>query len=261
MAAENMTKLTAVVTGGSRGIGLAIARQLGLDGYNVVVFATRPKEDSMETLKVLDAEGITWHYVQGTLDNREDRQKLVEEAVKVFGRIDVLVNNAGVAPLVRADLLTMTEESYDRVMGINAKGTMFLSQLVANQMLQQDVIGKKRGTIINVGSCSAEVSSVNRGEYCISKSALSMITTLFADRLAGDGILVHEVRPGVIKTDMTSKVQEKYDALINAGAFPIRRWGTPQDVADAVSALCSDKFLYTTGNYIDVDGGFHIKRL
>ena len=261
VTAEKRIKPAAVVTGGSRGIGLAIARQLGLDGYNVVVFATKPRESSMETLRVLDEEGITWHYVQGTLDSRQDREKLVDQAVKVFGRIDVLVNNAGVAPLVRADLLTMSEESYDRVMGINAKGTMFLTQLAANQMLTQEVIGKKRGTIVNVGSCSAEVSSVNRGEYCISKSALSMITTLFADRLAGDGILVHEVRPGVIKTDMTSKVQEKYDALIETGAFPIRRWGTPQDVADAVSALCSDKFLYTTGNYIDVDGGFHIKRL
>lgn len=254
-------KKTAIVTGASRGIGLAIARQLGLDGYQVVVFATRPKEACMETLKTLNEAGITWHYVQGTLDNREDRKRLVEETVETFGRIDVLVNNAGVAPLVRADLLTMTEESYDRVMGINAKGTMFLTQLAANQMLKQEVLGKKRGTIVNVGSCSAEVSSVNRGEYCISKSAMTMITTLFADRLAADGILVHEVRPGVIKTDMTSKVQEKYDALIEAGAFPIRRWGTAQDVADAVSAFCSDQFLYTTGNYIDIDGGFHIKRL
>ncbi len=252
---------TAIVTGGSRGIGLAIAKQLGLDGYQVVVFATKPKETCIEHLKVLDEAGITWHYVQGTLDNREDRNRLVEETLKQFGRIDVLVNNAGVAPLVRADLLEMTEESYDRVMGINAKGTMFLTQLVANQMLKQEVNGKKRGTIVNVGSCSAEVSSISRGEYCISKSAISMITKLFADRLAGEGILVHEVRPGVIKTDMTSTVQGKYDRLIEQGLFPIPRWGTPEDVADAVSALCSDKFLYTTGNYIDIDGGFHIKRL
>jgi 3-oxoacyl-[acyl-carrier protein] reductase len=254
-------KKTAIVTGASRGIGLAVARQLGLDGYQVVLFATRPASACEEQLKELDGAGITWHYVQGTLDSSQDRKRLVQEAVRRFGRIDVLVNNAGVAPLVRGDLLTMTEESYDRVMGINAKGTMFLTQLVANQMLKQEILGKKRGTIVNIGSCSAEVSSVNRGEYCISKSALTMMTTLFADRLAGDGILVHEVRPGVIKTDMTGKVQEKYDALIEAGAFPIRRWGTVQDVADAVSAFCSDLFLYTTGNYIDVDGGFHIKRL
>lgn len=249
------------MTGGSRGIGLAIARQLGLDGYQVAVFATRPRQDCMQQLKTLDDAGICWRYIQGSLDQREDRRRLIEETVETYGRIDVLVNNAGVAPLVRADLLEMTEESYDRVMGINAKGTLFLTQMAAKQMLKQEIIGKKRGVIVNVGSCSAEVSSVNRGEYCISKSAVSMITTLFADRLAGEGILVHEVRPGVIRTDMTSKVQEKYDALIEAGAFPIRRWGTPQDVADAVSAFCSDKFLYTTGNYVDIDGGFHIKRL
>lgn len=254
-------KKTAIVTGASRGIGLAIARQLGLDGYQIVAFATRPQEACGNQMKMLDEAEITWHYVQGTLDSSQDRKRLVQETVKRFGRIDVLVNNAGVAPLERTDLLTMTEESYDRVMGINAKGTMFLTQLVANQMLKQEIIGKKRGTIVNIGSCSAEVSSVNRGEYCISKSAVSMITTLFADRLAGEGILVHEVRPGVIKTEMTSKVQEKYDALIEAGTFPIRRWGTAEDVADAVSAFCSDRFLYTTGNYIDVDGGFHIKRL
>ncbi len=256
-----MNEKTAIVTGGSRGIGLAIAKKLGMDGYNVVIFATRQKEDCKKQLAELEELGICHHYVQGTLDSGEDRRRLIDEAVKHFGRIDVLVNNAGVAPLVRADLLTMTEESYDRVMGINAKGTMFLTQLAACQMLRQEAKGKKRGTIVNVGSCSAEVSSVNRGEYCISKSALSMITTLFADRLAGEGILVHEVRPGVIKTDMTSKVQEKYDAMIEAGAFPIKRWGTPEDVANAVSAFCSDAFLYTTGNYIDVDGGFHIKRL
>lgn len=256
-----MNQKTAIVTGASRGIGLAIAHRLGMDGYHVVVFATRPKEACMERLKVLDEAGISWHYVQGTLDRGEDRKRLIQETVEKYGRIDVLVNNAGVAPLVRADLLEMTEESYDRVMGINAKGTLFLTQLVAKQMLSQEIIGKKRGTIVNVGSCSAKVSSVSRGEYCISKSAVSMITTLFADRLAGDGILVHEVRPGVIRTDMTSTVQEKYDGLIEKGVFPIRRWGLPEDVANAVSAFCSDQFLYTTGNYVDVDGGFHMKRL
>lgn len=256
-----MNEKTAIVTGGSRGIGLAIARKLGLEGFNVVIFATRSETDCREQLSELRTAGICCHYVQGSLDKGEDRKRLIAETVERFGRLDVLVNNAGVAPLVRADLLTMTEESYDRVMGINAKGTMFLTQLAANQMLTQEVVGKKRGTIVNVGSCSAEVSSVNRGEYCISKSALSMITTLFADRLAGEGILVYEVRPGVIRTDMTNKVQAKYDALIEAGAFPIKRWGTPEDVAEAVSAFCSDSFLYTTGNYIDVDGGFHIKRL
>ena len=216
-------KQTAIVTGGSRGIGLAIAKQLGLDGYQVVVFATKPLEDCMEHLKELEEAGITWHYVSGTIDNREDRKRLVEETLETFGRIDVLVNNAGVAPLVRADLLEMTEESYDRVMGINAKGTMFLTQLVANQMLKQEVIGRKRGTIVNVGSCSAEVSSISRGEYCISKSAIAMITKLFADRLAGEGILVHEVRPGVIMTDMTAYAEALREFSSSKGEIPGRK--------------------------------------
>lgn len=186
--------------------------------------------------------------------------RLVEETLETFGRIDVLVNNAGVAPLVRADLLEMTEESYDRGYGDQCQGNMFLTQLIGNQMLKQEVIGRKRGTIVNVGSCSAEVSSISRGEYCISKSAIAMITKLFADRLAGEGILVHEVRPGVIMTDMTSTVKEKYDRLIAEGTFPIPRWGTPEDVAGAVSALCSDQFLYTTGNYYRYRWWFSYKK-
>ena len=181
--------------------------------------------------------------------------------MNAFGRIDVLVNNAGVAPLVRADLLDMTEESFDRVVGINTKGNMFLTQAAAKQMLRLEPLGKKRGTIINISSCSAEVSSVSRGEYCVSKAGVSMLTTLFADRLAAEDILVHEVRPGVISTEMTSAVTEKYDRLIAEGLFPIARWGTPEDVAEAVSVFAGDSFLYTTGDHINVDGGFHIKRL
>ncbi len=254
-------KKTAIVTGGSRGIGFAIAHQLGTDGYNVVIFATTPEEKNERNMEILRRDGIEYLYVQGNLGETEDRERLVMETVKRFGAVHVLVNNAGVAPKVRADLLDMTEESFDRVVGINTKGNMFLTQAVARQMLAQPVEGKKRGTIVNVSSCSAVVSSVSRGEYCVSKAGVSMLTTLYADRLAGEGILVHEVRPGVIATDMTSTVQEKYDGLIERGTFPIARWGTPQDVADVVSAFCSDKFLYTTGNYVDVDGGFHIQRL
>ena len=187
---EKMTmKKTAIVTGGSRGIGYAIARQLGLDGYQVCILATGPQEKYEAALQALTQEGIVWHYVQGSVDRTEDRKRLVEETVARFGRIDILVNNAGVAPLERRDLLEMTEESFDRVIGINTKGTLFLTQLVANQMLKQEVIGPKRGTIVNVGSCSAEVSSVSRGEYCISKAGVSMITQLFADRLANEGIV------------------------------------------------------------------------
>ena len=182
-------------------------------------------------------------------------------ALAAFGRVDVLVNNAGVAPKVRADLLDMSEESFDYVVGINTKGNMFLTQLVAKQMISQEPVDGRKGVIVNVSSCSSVVSSTNRGEYCVSKAGISMLTTLYADRLAAEGILVNEVRPGVIATDMTSTVQGKYDALIEKGTFPIARWGTPEDVAGAVSLLCSPRLRYTTGNYIDVDGGFHIQRL
>ena len=251
-----------IVTGSSRGIGFAIIKQLGLDGYNVVMVATGPQEKNQGAVDELKALGIEVAYVQANVGDHDDRLKIVDAALAAFGRIDVLVNNAGVAPLVRNDLLEMTEESFDRVVGINTKGTMFLTQAVANQMIRQEPVDdRKRGVIVNISSCSAEVSSVSRGEYCVSKAGVSMLTTLFADRLASEGILVNEVRPGVIATDMTSKVSEKYDKLIADGLFPIARWGRPEDIAGAVSAFCSDKLLYTTGSYIDVDGGFHIKRL
>ena len=254
-------KRTAVVTGASRGIGLAIARQLGLDGMNVVMVATGPREKNAYAIEGLKKEGIAVGYVQADISKHDDRLRIVSEAVSLFGRIDVLVNNAGVAPLQRADLLEMTEESFDRVVGINTKGNMFLTQAVAKQMISQEPLDGRRGVIINISSCSSVVSSVNRGEYCVSKAGISMLTTLYADRLAGEGILVHEVRPGVIDTDMTSTVHGKYNKLIDDGVFPIARWGKPEDVANAVSALASDRFMYTTGNYIDVDGGFHIRRL
>ena len=254
-------KLTAIVTGASRGIGLAIAVQLAKDGYNIAVLATRDAEEYVDHIREIEAEGAQVLYVKGNISIAEDRQRLVSETVKTFGAVHLLVNNAGVGPKQRNDLLEMTEESWDRVVGINTKGAMFLTQLVAKQMISQKQEGKKRGTIINISSCSSVVSSTNRGEYCVSKAGVSMLTTLFADRLAAEGILVHEVRPGVIATDMTSGVKARYDALIKEGLFPIARWGTPEDVAGAVSALASERFLYSTGNYIDVDGGFHIKRL
>ena len=169
----------------------------------------------------------------------------------------MLVNVAGIAPRVRRDLLEMTEESYDEVMNINTKGTLFLTQAVANRMIREDI----RGSICNISSLSAYTSSTSRGEYCISKAGVSMITQLFADRLAEFGIPVNEVRPGIIATGMTEKVQEKYDKLIGEGLLPIARWGQPEDVADAVWALCSGRLPYVTGQSIDVDGGFHIRRL
>ena len=252
---------TALVTGGSRGIGLSIVKELGLHGYRVALMATRPEEEYPESTEILRKAGVDYFWFSGDIGNSEDRKRVVLQALEALGTFDVLVNNAGVAPKVRADLLTMTEESFDYVIGTNTKANMFMTQAVALQMMKQPLHGDKRGTIINISSCSAEVSSVNRGEYCVSKAGISMLTKLYADRLAPEGIFVYEIRPGVIRTDMTSQVEEKYTELIKQGMFPIARWGVPEDVAKAVRAFCSDDFCYTTGNYIDVDGGFHIRRL
>ena len=252
---------TALVTGGSRGIGLSIVKELGLHGYRVALMATRPEEEYPESTEILRKAGVDYFWFSGDISNSEDRKRVVLQALEALGTFDVLVNNAGVAPKVRADLFTMTEESFDYVIGTNTKANMFMTQAVALQMMKQPLHGDKRGTIINISSCSAEVSSVNRGEYCVSKAGISMLTKLYADRLAPEGIFVYEIRPGVIRTDMTSQVEEKYTELIKQGMFPIARWGVPEDVAKAVRAFCSDDFCYTTGNYIDVDGGFHIRRL
>lgn len=254
-------KKTAIITGSSRGIGFAVARQLGLDGYNIVMVATSPQENNQAALDALKADGVDCAYVQANIGSSEDRKRILDSALTAFGRVDVLVNNAGVAPKVRADLLEMSEESFDYVVGTNTKGNMFLTQLIAKQMIRQEPLNGRKGVIVNVSSCSSVVSSTSRGEYCVSKAGVSMLTTLYADRLASEEIIVNEVRPGIIATDMTSKVQGKYDELIKEGTFPMARWGTPEDVAGAVSLLCSDRLRYTTGNYIDVDGGFHIRRL
>jgi len=258
-------KKIALVTGGRRGIGRAIAARLFRDGFNVVINGVSPlsPDDRFEDILIDAAENndSELFYVQADVSTASGRQLLVDETLNHFGAIHVLVNNAGIAPKVRADLLEMSEESFDHVLGTNLKANMFLTQMVTKIMLKQPAEGKKRGTIINISSCSAAVSSTNRGEYCVSKAGLNMLTLLYADRLARDGILVHEVRPGVISTDMTSKVKDKYDKLIEDGIFPIARWGSPEDVASAVSVFAGDDFLYTTGNFIDVDGGFHIRRL
>ena len=254
-------KKTAIVTGGSRGIGYGIVRQLGLDGYRIAILDVNNPQDYKDSLEELNRLGIDFLYVQGSTTSQEDREVFLQKTVEKYGDIDVLVNNAGVAPKVRQDLLEMTEESFDYVVGTNTKGTMFMTQLVAKQMLKQEVKGRRRGVIVNISSSSVTVSSTNRGEYCVSKAGVAMLTTLYADRLTADGIQVYEIRPGVIETDMTKVVHKKYSGLIEQGVFPIARWGTPQDIADAVSAFCSEKFIYSTGNYIDIDGGFHIKKL
>ena len=242
---------TAIVTGSASGIGLAIAQKLAAEGYQVYGMSRREQGPSFEN----------FHYISGDVSAAADRQRLVDAALADTGRIDVLVNSAGVAPKIRADLLEMSEESYDYCMNINTRGTMFLTQLVANKMIENTPENGIRGYICNVSSISAYTSSVNRGEYCISKAGLSMVTTLFADRLAEYGIPVNEVCPGIIATDMTSKVQGKYDALIDGGLLPIKRWGQPEDIAAAVWTLCSGALPYVTGQCVNVDGGFHMRRL
>lgn len=242
---------TAIVTGSASGIGLAIAQKLAAEGFAVYGMSRREQGPAFENFT----------YISGDVSCGEDRQRLVDAALANTGRIDVLVNSAGVAPKIRADLLEMSEESYDYCMNINTKGTMFLTQLVANKMKENTPENGIRGYICNVSSISAYTSSVNRGEYCISKAGLSMVTTLFADRLAEYGIPVNEVRPGIIATDMTSKVQGKYDALIEGGILPMKRWGQPEDIAAAVWTLCSGALPYVTGQCVNVDGGFHMRRL
>ena len=232
---------TAVVTGAASGIGLAVSKKFLDEGYTVYGMSRREHAP---------IEHENFVYLSGDISVPADREKLINAP----SRIDVLVNVAGVAPKVRADILEMTEDSYDYVMDINLKGTFFLTQLAANKMKAQGA-----GYICFISSISEYASSVNRGEYCISKAGLSMVTKLFADRLAEYGISVNEVRPGIIATDMTDKVKDKYDALIAGGLLPIKRWGQPQDVAEAVWALCN--MPYVTGQAIDVDGGFHIRRL
>ena len=251
----------AIITGGARGIGWAITKKLAQDGYHTAIIGSSSYERYSDKLQELKTNKIKYKYYQCDISDRESRIQAANAVVEDFGEIHVLVNNAGIAPQSRMDLLEMTEESYDRVVGTNTKGTLFFTQIIAKQMCSQKMKGEKRGTIINISSCSAEVVSINRGEYCISKAGISMITKLFAERLAGEGIFVYEIRPGVIATDMTNAVKEKYDGLLKAGEFPIARWGQPEDVAKAVLVLAGDTFLYSTGNYIDIDGGYHIRTL
>jgi len=245
-----------MVSGCARGIGEAVVRKFLSEGY-CVTGMSRTEEAYVKAKFNSDR----FEYFKGDLSSSSDREGFVKKALDTFGEIRGLVNVAGVAPKIRADLLDTSEESYDYVMDINTKGTFFLTQLVARQMIKNAPNGDIRGYICNTSSLSAYTSSVNRGEYCISKAGVSMITKLFADRLAEYGIPVNEVRPGIIATDMTEKVKEKYDCLIEGGLLPIKRWGKSEDIADAVFALCSGALPYVTGQSLDVDGGFHMRRL
>jgi NAD(P)-dependent dehydrogenase (short-subunit alcohol dehydrogenase family) len=245
---------TALVTGASRGIGRGIALALAAAGHDVVVNYARNAAAAEEVVKQIEEYGVRGRPVQADISLAADRRRLVDEA----GPIDLLVNNAGVAPDVRADLLDATEESFDRVIGINLKGPYFLTQLVAQQMIATGVPGK----IITISSVSAYAPSTNRGDYCLAKAGLAMMTKLYAARLAEHGITVYEIRPGIIATDMTGPVKAKYDRLIHEdGITPIRRWGQPEDVGKAVVAIAQGLLPFSTGQVIDVDGGFHIRTL
>lgn len=251
----------ALITGGSRGIGLGIATQLAKEGWQLAINGVRP-EQSVSTLDDLRKLGVKVLYCQGSVADATIQQRIIHEVINAFGHLNVLINNAGIAPKVRMDLLETTEESYDEVMTTNLKSAFFLSQLAAKEMIKM----KKNhpdsfAAIVNVSSISATVVSINRGEYCVSKAGLSMVTQLFATRLGAEGIPVYEVRPGVTYTDMTAGVKEKYDRLIQEGLCVSPRWGYPEDVGKAVAALVRNDFPYSTGQVIMVDGGLTIPRL
>ncbi len=254
-------KKTVLVTGSARGIGYKIAEFLGKSGYKVIMCATKPTlpEEMRDSLDVL---GCDYEYIQCDITNKEQVDKLYEYIENNCGALDALVNNAGVAPTVRMDILETTEESFDRVIGINLKGTYFMCQRFANMMVK----AKKNSEdytprIVNISSCSAYTSSTMRGEYCISKAGISMVTQLFADRLAEYDIPVFEVRPGIIKSDMTAGVLKKYEEMIENGLTPTKRLGETEDVAKCVKALLSGDFDFSTGQVINADGGFHMRRL
>ena len=254
-------KRVALITGGSRGIGFGIAKHLAQNGFDLAVNGVREEKEVADALQELRNERADVLYCQGDVSLTSDRKKIIEQVKKHFSKLHVLVNNAGVAPKERKDILETSEESFDRLIATNLKSTYFLSQDVANWMIEQ----KKTDTsfsscIINISSVSATAANINRGEYCVSKAGISMVTQLFAVRLGEFDIPVYEVRPGVIDTDMTAGVKEKYDTLIDEGLTVQKRWGYPDDVGKAVSALALGNFPYSTGQVIMVDGGLTLSR-
>ncbi len=257
-----MNAAVALITGAGRGIGRGAALALAERGWGVVINFRGNAEAAEDTLRAVEQAGGRGLLLQADVASATDRERLIDETLRHFGRLDALVNNAGMAPRQRVDLLDLSEASYDEVMAVNLKGPFFLTQRAAKAMLKlieaQTIL---RGVIINIGSISAYTSSVNRAEYCLSKAGMAMMTRLYADRLADHAINVYEIRPGIIDTDMTSVAKAKYDKLIAEGLTPIRRWGTPEDVGRAVVAIAEGAFPMSTGEVINVDGGFHLRRL
>jgi 3-oxoacyl-[acyl-carrier protein] reductase len=257
-----MAKRVALVTGGTRGIGFGVATSLGKEGFNLCVCGLRPAEAAEESLAKLRATGAEVLYVRADIGSKPDRDNLIREVEARYGALHVLVNNAGVAPDVRADILEAGEESFERLMRINLQGPYFVTQAAANFMARQKQADASfAGAIINVTSVSAEVASVNRGDYCVSKAGLAMASKLFAARMGEFGVPVYEVRPGIIATDMTSGVTGKYDALIANGLLVDPRWGTPEDIGRVVAALARGDMPYATGSVLHVDGGLTLQRL
>jgi len=255
--------IVALITGGTRGIGLGIARALAADRCSLAVSGVRTAEDVAPVLEALRAAGASdVLYIRSDVSQLEQHQPMLDEIERRIGKIDVLVNNAGVAPSPRADVLDATPESFDRLISINLRGPYFLTQAVAKRMIgRRQADASFRGCIINVSSISAVAASMHRGDYCISKAGVAMATKLWAARLAEHGIDVYEVRPGVIETDMTSPVRHKYDAVFASGQALAQRWGTPDDVGRAVAMLARGGLPYATGQVLTVDGGMTIPRL
>ena len=257
-----MAKKVAAITGGTRGIGLGIAAALARDGFDLALCGRRPEGDVREALESLRGLGARVTYAPADVAVAADRQAFLEGIKRDFGRLNLLVNNAGMAPRVRADLLEAGEESFDELLRVNLRGPYFLTQLAARWMIDQKKTDPafSAGVVI-IGSVSATLASVNRGDYCLSKAGLAMAAQLWAVRLAEFGIPVFEVRPGIIQTDMTAAVQAKYDALIAGGLVPQARWGFPEDVGKAVAMLARGDLPYSTGQVLMVDGGLTLQRL
>lgn len=257
-----MIKKVALITGSARGIGRGIARAMAMAGFNIVLNDIVEEDKTLDTMTEIRSFDIDAIYCKADVSQEKDREQMILKIKDHFGRLDILVNNAGVAPDKRIDILEINEQSYDRVININLRGPFFLTQRIAGWMAQQKKQDdSRRPIIINIASISSYTSSPARAQYCISKAGVSMMTKLFADRLSEFGILVYEIRPGIIATDMTAPVKEKYDKMIDEGLLPIKRWGTPEDIAKACAMLASEVLSYSTGQVINIDGGFHIRRL
>lgn len=256
-------KPVAVVTGASRGIGRAIAIGLAAEGYDIAAIARSTDSEGMSVLaEEVAKRGSQFFPIGLDISCTKCHKEVVKNILECYGRIDILVNNAGVAPLQRNDILDMTEESYDRLMNINLKGPVFFAQKVAREMLWlKDHIDNFRPMVVFITSVSAVLTSTNRAEYCISKSGLSMASSVFADRLSRENILVYEIRPGIIETDMTAKIKDKYDKLIGEGLVPQKRWGVPSDIAKAVASLARGDWAFSTGTIFEISGGLNIHKL